>query len=771
MILQVIILTITLLFSQGKCGTYIPEKYTVEHNPNLRQTYQATYNPIEQQPRIVYVDKDQYPKGWNENIIKDDRSPIIFTDKAPITINYNGNSGQSLYGFRNSYPTVLTSQNKIKVNYDGLHDDDIPPSNQNICLFLSKTMVELPSGIVMPYLKFKTISPYLSEDQKSDIRIILDNKNMAYEKFQETLRYYGCDNLEDSQQQSEVNLTNYVTLANGTQVEMNEYRNIVSSITSGSETLMVPNVVNGKYSLYRSLIADELPELIPSAFVITHAGIVVPFSLYYAVDTEYFQRPPAAVELRIRQIKWRDGKLVDVQTIRNVIDALKTPTIISFVFPNKKRVPFVQCNVKESTELYEYDPEKVVVDVGQCKSIILSHFNDILFAMRIPDDRGDGKYKRFNPPVFAWDPKCINKINISNITNTMNPQNNNCTELTNITTNLNTSGKTNNMTIENENNATKTPICTEKYTKDEQNNYCSPVIEGNEIPIIKNTEKNQTEIKNITLITQTVAENKKFEPNNTKNNTVTTETKNSTTPNPKINQNSSNPTIESNNTLPIIKDDYNQTETKNLTIINNTPIITNNITGANNTNVYEKYEPIQIDNDTGTMEIRDITDLNQTAVLTENSQNGSNPVIKTNEIAEITNTDDYQNPTETVNTTESTPNHTKNMDAPNSSRIDDSTYTGSNETPNVINTAETIQTPEAAITSDADDIGPTENPDTISETNTATDDDKLADVYNITTTGMAEPTQPTPIYTETIKTPNNGSVTNNATKIVNIVVY
>ncbi|KAE9535704.1 hypothetical protein AGLY_007605 [Aphis glycines] len=822
MIFQLIILTTTSLFSQVKCRTYIPEKYSVEHNPNNRQTHHAT----EQQQQTVYVDKRQYPNGWNENIMRGDRSPIIFTDKAPVTINYNGghsSPGQSPYGFRNSCPIVLTSQGKITVNYDGPQDnDDVPPSNRDICL-LTNTMVELPSGIVMPYLKFKTISPYLPENQKSDVRIILDNKNMTYKQFQETLRYHGCDDLEDSPQpSSEVDLTNYVTLADGTQVEKDDYRNIVSGITSGSETLMVPNVVSGKYSLYRSLIADELPEMIPSAFVITQAGDVVPFSLYHAVDTEHFQRPSTAMVPRIRQIKWRDGKLVDVQTVRHVIDALKTPTMISFVFPNRKRMPFVQCDVKESTELYDYDPKTVVVDVGQCKNVLLSHFNDILFAVRIPDDSatGDGKYRRFNPPVFAWNPaKCmntaatnaqpdgkvcnksnnvdngnysgysihvtnkdkrrtddkpadkqltvfgpvsamekttcldsndtiriiltsssgtheikitnvlnnkkpliyditdkpvnirdlkniisqnecdyspllINKTNSTNVTNIMNPQNNNCTNIlitntendckpiiknnetndttdikntpdskdpsylnestqhqtvtmcnknattnnnknqttetitttvvtqnnTELTNTTNTSGKINNTAIENENNdGTKTPDRTEKCSKDQQND-CSPAVTGsNEIPITKNTDKNQTQITNTT---QTNVENSvcsngtHTDKKSEKNNTITTETKNNTTTSiPNNCQNSSNPISESITTS-VIQNNNNQTETNNTTTINNAPNVNANTTDSNTTNAYKKPKP----DEAVAIETR-----NNTTTDPKNNQNSSNP--------------------------------------------------------------------------------------------------------------------------------------------------
>jgi len=61
--------------------------------------------------------------------------------------------------------------------------------------------------------------------------------------------------------------------------------------------------------------------------------------------------------------------------------------------------------VEDPTGLYDYDPEKVLVDVGQCNDVLLSHFNDILSAVHTPDD---GKHKRFNPPaVFALDPKCL----------------------------------------------------------------------------------------------------------------------------------------------------------------------------------------------------------------------------------------------------------------------------------------------------------------------------------------------------------------------------
>lgn len=226
-----------------------------------------------------------------------------------------------------------------------------------------------------------------------------------------------------------------------------------------------------------------------------------------------------------------------------------------------------------------------------------------------------------------------------------------------------------------------------------------------------------------------------------------------------------------------MKNDNNQTEINNTTITNNAPNVNANTTDSNNTNAYEKPAPDHTDNDTVTTEIKNgtISDPNHTAVVTENPHNDSNPMVETDEIPTITNTSaDYQNPAETVNTTVSAPNYVENTTASKSRRTDDDTidtYTGSSEAPGLVNSAETIQTPETAIASDADDVGPTENPDTISETNTGVNDDKSTEVYNITTTGTAEPTQSTPIYTEIIKTPNNGSLTNNATKIVNIIVY
>jgi len=429
------------------------------------------------------------------------------------------------------------------------------------------------------------------------------------------------------------------------------------------------------------------------------------------------------------------------------------------------------------------------------------------------------------------------------VTTTMVTQNN--TELTNTT---NTSGKINIITIENGNNGTITPDRSEKCTKDQQND-CSPAVTGsNEIPITKNTDKNQT---------QTIAENavcsngthtdKNSEPDNAKNNTITTENKNNTTTSiPNNFQNSSNPISESN-TTPVMKNDNNQSETNNTTTINNSPNVnanttdsnttnaykkpepneavtmetknntttdpknnqnssnpviegttvpitegnndrtetknatatisapnvTANTTDSNNTDAYKNHEPDHTDNDTVTTEIRDdtITDPNHTAVVTDNPQNDSNPVVESDEIPAITNTSDYQNPAETVNTTVSTSNYVENTTASNSRRTNDDTYTGSNETSAVVNFEETIQTPETTIASDADDVGPTEKPDTISQTKTGVNDDESTDVYDITTTGTTEPTQPTPIYNDVIKTPNNGSMTNNATKIVNIFVY
>lgn len=907
-----------------KCRTYVPEKDFVDHSLNRRQTY----NPTEQR-QIVFVDKGQYPNGWNENIMKGDNSPIIFTDKAPITINYRGGHigpERPPNGFRNSPPTTVTSQGNVTVNYDDSQEDvALQQSNlQDICV-LTNTMVELPSGIVMPYLKFKSIcSPYLpAEDLKSaDIRVILDNRNMTYKRFQETLRYYGCGDLgQHSPRPTEIGLANYVTLANGTlKVKTDDYRNIVRSIISGSETLMVPNVVNGKYALYRSLIADELPELIESTFVITHhEGIVVPFSLYYAVDREHFQRPTtaAAVVPKVRQIKWRDGKLVDVQTVRHVIDALRTPSFISFVFPNGKRMPFVRCNGEDPTGLYDYDPEKVLVDVGQCNDVLLSHFNDILSAVHISDD---GKHKRFNhPAVFALDPKClqntvicaaqpardgkackcvnviddrkysgysihaINKdkpfvedkpadqkltvfgpvspmekttgldsndtiriiltsssgtheIKITNVLNNKKPLIYDITDkpidVRDLTKNMPLNecdyspvylmNKTNiscNVTepVDLQNNKNCTNIL-----KDNAECNCKPILKNNETNVmcdIKNTpndeptnslcsnestknqtitgcnenpttNNNQNHTTTDTVITTTIVTQNNTELMNTSNNhracgqtnnITTIETKNNSTENPDCSdkcsenqQNSSTPITECNQ-IPIVKSDNDQTEIKNTTVSStpnpNTTDPINNTT-ASTTNPNQKTMTSNRQNSLNTVteheEVPEKNDNNQSQTENKNITTRPNSNSKNTSNSNITNIDKNYEPNNTSDNTVKMETSNNNVTDPNHTVVG----SGSNETPSFDNSVDTTQTSGATRSSDAaDDVGPVEDPKTIPETDIGVDDDTSADAYNTTMDGNTDTNQPTPIYTKTIENPNNGSVSNNATKIINIIVY
>jgi len=338
-----------------------------------------------------------------------------------------------------------------------------------------------------------------------------------------------------------------------------------------------------------------------------------------------------------------------------------------------------------------------------------------------------------------------NKNQTNTVITTIVTQNN--TELMNTTTNPSACGKMDNITtIESKNNATENPDCTDICIKNLQNSS-NPNL----------TSKNMTD-----------------------SNTTTTSNPNQATMTSN-HQNSSDPAI-GGNTIPIpTADNNNQTETKNTTIIS-APNITENTTGSNNTNTDKIYEPNDTSNNTVTTETRNnttttetrnntATDPNHNAVVTENRQNGSNPVNRTNEIPAVTNTNHYQNPTETVNTTASTSNYTEDTKVgSNAGRKDNDT--GSNETPSVNNTAETIQTSGATRASDAaDDVGPMENGEKTPETNTGINDETTHDAYNITTTGKTETNQPTPIYTETIKSPNNNSVTNNATKIINIVVY
>jgi len=378
-----------------------------------------------------------------------------------------------------------------------------------------------------------------------------------------------------------------------------------------------------------------------------------------------------------------------------------------------------------------------------------------------------------------------NPISESNTTPVIQ-NNNNQTETNNTTTINNASNVNANTTDSNTTNAYKKPKPDEGVTMETRNNTttdpknnqnCSnPVIEGSTVPITKGNN-DQTATKNATTpisasnVTASTTDStntnahKKPEPDET----ITMETKNNTTTDPKNNQNSSNPANESN-TIPVTKNDNGQTETKNATAIISAPNVTANTTDSTNNSAYKKLEPDHTDNDTVTTEVRDntIIDPNHTAVVADNPQNDSNPVVESDEIPAITNTSDYRNPAKTVNATVSTPNYVENTTASNSRRTNDDTYTGRNEDSGVVNSAETIQTSETEIASDADDVGPTKNPDTISETKTEVTDDESTDVYGITTTGT---TEPTPIYTEIIKTPNNGSMTNNATKIVNIIVY
>lgn len=277
---------------------------------------------------------------------------------------------------------------------------------KDMCL-LTRTAAELPSGIVIPYLKFKTISAYLPADLKSDTRIVLDGKSMSCEQFQRTLRVYGCSDLLQDVDATAIH--NYVSLEDGTQVAADDYRNVVVSLAAGSETVAVSDAFRGPYSAYRTLLSDVLPELAASAFVISPAGFVIPFSMYRAVELELNNGtagssplPPPAPET----IKWHDGRSVTVDTVRRVIDALSArPESISYVFPNRVRLPFMPDGRDEPPPaLYDCDPERVAVDVGMRENVPMSLFNDIVRAAHIPDECCTGAYNMFDVVRSAGDP-------------------------------------------------------------------------------------------------------------------------------------------------------------------------------------------------------------------------------------------------------------------------------------------------------------------------------------------------------------------------------
>lgn len=378
---------------------------------NDRSIRQQTDQPYSLSKQIVQHMDDLNPNGWNGHFWETDRSPIILTDKAPVTINYKTRPGETrpVPGFRGFSPIIMSYQGTVTVNYEIAEtrlpstESPSPPPNtgKDLCL-LANTMVQTPSGVVMSYLKFKMISSYLPEDVRSDVRIILDNKNMSYKQFQETLRVYGCNDLQDADKtksgEESTAATGFVTLSDGvTRMKTDDYRTIVISVINGSETLIVPGLFSAKYSTHRSLLTDQLPELIPSAFVATPVAdeVVTPFSLYRAVEKDLvYQKPSSLLSSvdRIDQIRWHDGKTVDVQTVRNVIDALRSPEKISYVFSNDKRVPFVQVDKKESLETYDDAKDKIAMDIG-CggKLVPLTVFNDIATAVRLPN----GTYNRF----------------------------------------------------------------------------------------------------------------------------------------------------------------------------------------------------------------------------------------------------------------------------------------------------------------------------------------------------------------------------------------
>lgn len=272
-----------------------------------------------------------------------------------------------------------------------------------MCL-LTRTTAELPSGIVIPYLKFKTISAYLPADLKSDTRFVLDGKSMSCEQFQRTLRVYGCSDLQ-VQDADATAIRNYVSLEDGTQIAADDYRNVVVSLAAGSETVAVSDAFRGPYSAYRTLLSDTLPELAPSAFVVSPAGFVVPFSMYRAVELGLNNGTGSSPPPPPETIKWHDGRPVPVDTVRRVIDALSArPESISYVFPNRVRLPFVPDGRDEPPpSLYDCDPERVAVDVGMRENVPVSLFNDIARAAHIPDECCAGAYTLFDVVRSAGD--------------------------------------------------------------------------------------------------------------------------------------------------------------------------------------------------------------------------------------------------------------------------------------------------------------------------------------------------------------------------------
>ncbi|XP_050536030.1 uncharacterized protein LOC126902620 isoform X2 [Daktulosphaira vitifoliae] len=297
-------------------------------------------------------------------------SPIIFSEKAPITINFKmkPKSTSSIFRSKNSNPIVLSNGGTVVVNYDYKNT--------------AKVMVEMPSGIIMSYLKFKTISCYLPEELKSDVSVLIDDEKMSYKQFEEMLRLNNCNDMEDNESCCSLD-EDYITLNDGTEVNLDVYSKILTSISNGSETLMIPNVFNGLYSTYAILLATKLPELTESAIVITSSGYRVPFNLYYAVDKENFQR--SSNNQDIKQICWHDGTTVNVQTIRNIINALKNPESINYVFPNGKKLPFIPKDNEECWQFHNINPAEVQVDICRYRHVPLLIFNDIVAAVHIPD--------------------------------------------------------------------------------------------------------------------------------------------------------------------------------------------------------------------------------------------------------------------------------------------------------------------------------------------------------------------------------------------------
>ncbi|XP_050428107.1 uncharacterized protein LOC126838053 [Adelges cooleyi] len=390
MILRIIVITTFVIKVQ--CGTYGFNSIGSVKSPHLiHQTHHDASSAT-----INYDSK--IPSSSNQNVeYICEHSPIILSERAPVTINYKskpkGVHPGHAYISRHSSPIILTSTGIVTVNFD--YKDADPTASvadqtdrKPVCI-LAKVMVEMPSGIIMSYLKFKTISCYLPEDLKSDVAVLVDNKKMPYKEFEQTLRVHGCNDMEDSETCSCLN-DDYITLSDGTEVNLDVYRQILTSITNGSETLMIPNVFNGPYSTYAPLLEKKLLELAESAIVITSSGYRVPFSLYYAVDQENFQR--SSNDQEIKQVTWHDGKTIRVQTIRDIVNSLKNPESIYFVFPNRKRLPFIPRGKEENMDFLNVDPNKIHVDIGRQRYVPLSVFNDIVAAVHISDGNNKGMY-------------------------------------------------------------------------------------------------------------------------------------------------------------------------------------------------------------------------------------------------------------------------------------------------------------------------------------------------------------------------------------------